>query len=325
MKSSKGRQVANVPGRIAVTGAAGFLGRHTVQRLAGMDAVDTVLAVDLQEHDPFPSQDKVVYAARDIRDPMDDLLRRHSVQAIAHLAYVIRPARDRAWARSINVAATEKLLQSCVRAGVEMVVYPSSATVYGARRSNHRPFLESDAPNPVPGFQYSEDKVAAETLIERWRQENPTARAKILRGCVVMGPGADNFIMEALKMKWLPVPAREDPPVQFLHVEDLLDAFERALGDPSSGIYNIAGEGSVRWRRMARLFGNRAVPLPGPLLKLATDLTWRLRLQSRSPAPGVNLIRYPWLVSTDRIRAQLGWRAQFTSEEALVAAREPAP
>lgn len=318
--------MADLPARIAVTGASGFLGRHTVERLASRPGTERVLAIDLLAPEAASESDgPVVHVRRDVRDPVDDLLAEHSIQAVCHLAYVVRPARDRSWARSINVEGTESLLRACSAAGVRSVVYPSSATVYGARKGNSRPFTEEDPPEPVRGFQYSEDKVAAESLLTAWQTETPGSSATVLRGCVVMGPAADNFISQALTMRWLPLPAFEDPELQFLHVSDFVDALERALSGGAGGLYNVAGSGTVRWRRMVRLFGNRSMPVPGPLLQALTGLTWSLRLQSRSPASGVNFVRYPWLVSTDRIQRELGWTPAHTSEQALMAAREPAP
>ena len=318
--------MADLPARIAITGASGFLGRYTVERLAARPGIERVLAIDVQAPAHTPDADgAVVHVTRDVREPLDDLLAEHSIQAVCHLAYVVRPARDRSWARSINVEATESLLRACSAAGVSRVVYLSSATVYGARRGNSRPFTEEDPPAPVRGFGYSEDKVAAESLLTAWQKETLGASATVLRGCVVMGPAADNFIIQALTMRWLPLPAFEDAELQFLHVSDQVDALERALSDSAGGVYNVAGSGTVRWRQMVRLFGNRSLPVPGPLLQALTGLTWSLRLQSRSPAAGVNFVRYPWLVATDKIERELGWSPAHTSEQALLAARGPAP
>ena len=309
------------PSRIAVTGACGFLGRHAIQRFAALPNTEIVLALDVKPPRVSVSDEKVVAEQRDIRMPVDDLLIRHEIQLVLHMAYVLRPPRDAAWARSINVAGTEALLNSCRSAGVKRIIYPSSTTVYGARPSNSRPFTETDPPNPVPEFQYSEDKVSCERLLAHWTIDVADASVAIFRGCIVMGPAADNFIMEALTMKWLPIPAFSDPEMQFVHIDDVTDAFQIAAGSGIRGIFNLAGEGTVRWRRMIGLFGNHPVPVPGPLLQTMTGVTWKLRLQSRSPAAGVSLLRYPWLSSSEKARRELGWQPRYTSEQALLTAR----
>ena len=108
--------------------------------------------------------------------------------------------------------------------------------------------------------------------------------------------------------------------MQFLHVDDQCAAFEMALSGNASGTFNVAGEGTVDWRSMAAIFGNRVAPIPARLLRAVTDLTWKLRMQNSSPGVGVDFIRYSWLASTDLARTELGWQPEFSSSQALKAA-----
>jgi UDP-glucose 4-epimerase len=313
-----GRLRGDLPARIAITGAAGFVGRHLTNRLAAAGYVETIVAIDSAT---APEQAKVVTLRRDIRDGIGDVLADHGIQAVVHLAYVVKPARDRQWARSINVGATEALLAACSSAGVAKMVYASSTTVYGAHAdTDGRWFTEADAPRPLRGFQYSEDKVTAENLIRRWNQETPGTMAMILRACPVMGTDANNFILRTLMMRILPLPAFVNPPMQFLHIDDQCTAFEMALAGDASGTFNVAGDGTVDWRSMAATFGNRVAPVPAGLLRAVTGLTWKLGMQNSSPGIGVNFIRYSWLASTDLITAELGWQPVFSSAQALEAA-----
>ena len=314
--------MAELPKRIAITGAAGLLGTADITRLAASASVERIVAIDLRPARPRPgSEGKVASVVRDVREPVDDVLSQHGVEAVIHLAYLLRPSRDRAVARRVNVEATQSLLKGCAAAGVQQIVYPSSTTVYGAHPGFTHPFTEDDPPNPVRGFQYSEDKVAAERLLTAYGDEHPETAVSILRGCVVMAPGADNFITNALGRAVLPAPAGADPEMQFLHAEDYSAAVEAVLAARAKGIYNIAGAGTVRWRAMVAAAGGRLVPLPAPVLTGIIDLSWRLRLQNESPACGLNFIRYPWLASTGKIGRDLGWKARHSSMEALLSWR----
>jgi len=61
----------------------------------------------------------------------------------------------------------------------------------------------------------------------------------------------------------------------------------------------------------------RMIWLPAALAYLLTQLTWRLHIQSDSPAVGLDWIRHPWVVSTEKLEKELSYRFQHTAEEAL--------
>lgn len=316
------KQLTEVPTRIAVTGSSGFLGRHALKMLAAKRNTEIILAIDIANPKEKISNRKIIHAKHDVRNQFGTLLAKHGIQVVYHLAYVVRPSRDRSWARSINVEGTSSLLRACSAADIEKVIYPSSATVYGARKCNKRRFTEQDYPNPLEGFQYSLDKIASENLLTEWQNEKPKNRiTTILRSSVVMGVAANNFIIQALRMNLLPLPALQDTELQLLHISDFSDVLYSALVNEKTGVYNIAGSGTVSWKQMVRLFGNHYIPIPGPLLQFFTNITWLLGLQSHSPGQGVNFVRYPWLVSTEKIKRELGWVPIYTSKQALIAAK----
>lgn len=308
------------PRRIAITGAAGFLGSATLERLTAMPGTELVVGIDILPTPGPPGETgRFVSVVRDVTGPLEDILRDYEVDAVVHLAFVLRPPRDERVARLINVDATATLLDACAAAGVGRFVYLSSTTVYGAHASYTRPYVETDSPAPVAGFTYSEHKVEAEALIERFTEAHPEVAASVLRGCVIMAPGADNFIADSLSMRLLPAAAGSDPEMQFLHIDDYASAVEAVLVKRAVGVFNIAGSGTVRWRDMVRMAGGRVVPVPAGLLRKVIDVTWGLRLQNRSPSSGLAFITYPWLASTAKIESELGWKARHSSRDALEA------
>ena len=303
--------------RVAVTGAAGYIGRVTIRRLAQTPGVEQVLALDTR---PLPSpHPKVVVLRQSILEPLGDLLARHGVTALVHLAFLYPPGRQGVVAGRINREGLEAVLKACQEAGVRQVLYFSSATVYGAHRDNPIPLTEEAPARPNRGFAYAEEKAAAEGVLRAFALQHPEACVTVLRGCVVLGPTADNFVTGALAKPFLVGVTGCDPPLQYLHEEDLAEAFVRLLQGPLPGVFNIAGEGTVHYSQAARLLGRPLVWLPAPLLYPLTDLAWRLGLQRESPAAGLDLIRWPWVVSTERLRKETGFSPRFTSQEALEA------
>ncbi len=103
--------------------------------------------------------------------------------------------------------------------------------------------------------------------------------------------------------------------MQLLHENDLAEIITRCTLSPAPGVYNVAGEGLIRWSEMSRMFGRRLLKMPAPLLYALTGATWVLRLQSDSSAVGLDFIRYRWTVGTEKVRRQLGVTFRHSSRD----------
>lgn len=304
--------------RIAVTGASGYLAGGLVRRLESESSVELVLALDIEPPEP-PFGPKVRFIKQDINAPLVALFERHGIDSVAHLAFVLNPGHRKSVARRVNVGGTVNLLDACVRSGVEHLLYLSSSSVYGARPTNPR-FITEDFPiKPLPGFQYSEDKARAESWITEYQYHNPGFKATILRACPVMGPRADNFISSAFSRQVLVGAKGYDPPMQLIHEDDVTKAMWLCLVEKRGGVYNLAGSGTIVWSEMATTLGRKVTWLPSRALHGLVTLGWTLRLQSDSPSPGVNFIKYPWTVSTEKIRRDLGFQPRYSTQEAWAA------
>ena len=301
--------------RVAVTGASGYLGRLLVDRLARREEVERVLAIDTRpmQRELPPSVD---FVNRDTTRDISDLLIKHRVDSVAHLAFVIQPDRNRERARRVNVDGAANVLDGCAAAGVEHVLYMSSATVYGAH-SDNPPALSECAPlRPVAGFQYAEAKVEVEELLREFAGRHRGASVCVLRACPVLGPDADNFVARNLARRVLVGISGYDPPMQFLHEDDASEIMTRCVLNRVGGTYNVGGRESLRMSEMVRMAGSRLMRVPAPLIYGATELSWKLSLQSNTPACGLDFIRYSWLVSGEKLGREHGLIARHTSREA---------
>ncbi len=122
--------------RACVTGGAGFIGGHLVQRLV-QDGCDVVVLDDLSTGDLANLDDvagRIRFVHGDIRNPQD--VRRavagcDVVYHLAALASVARSIEQPAVVHDVNVAGTLKVLTAARDAGVRRVVFSSSSSVYG--------------------------------------------------------------------------------------------------------------------------------------------------------------------------------------------------
>ncbi|MDA1349354.1 MAG: NAD-dependent epimerase/dehydratase family protein [Chloroflexi bacterium] len=301
--------------RVAVTGAAGYLGNGLIRRLDEDDEVEAVLAIDVRSMSRKTSA-KVTFVRQDITESIASAFSKHGIDAVVHLAFRLNPGRDRKASWRTNVSGAARVFESCVEAGVRHIVYLSSTTVYGARADNP-PELTEDSPlRPVSGFTYGEDKATAEGLLSDLLAEQPGITATVLRACPVMGPTADNFIAQAFSKPFLVGIRGHDPELQLCHEDDLAEVLLVCAINRAPGVYNLAGSETVRWSEMVNMFGRRLVSLPAWAVYPLTELTWRLRIQNESPAVGLDFIRYPWTVSTDKLRRELGIVPVHSSREA---------
>ena len=300
---------------VAVTGAAGYLGQQLLARLEREDGVKHVVAIDIH---PVPDTGpKVTSLRQDVTEPLEQTFRRHGVEAVVHLAFVLRQGRDRRAKRRVNVGGAAGVLQACDAAGVRRIVALSSSTVYGAHADNPIP-LDEDAPcRPPRAFHYAWDKADSERLLQGYAEAHPDTVVSILRSCVVMGPSASNSITSSLFKPVLVGLRGYDPPMQFVHEDDVVELLWRFVAEPHPGIFNVAGPGTVRWSELARMARKWLIWLPPTVAYPLTQFAWWLRLQNDSPAVGLDWIRYPWMVSTERLKRETGFQFQHTGEEAL--------
>ena len=302
--------------RVAVTGAAGYIGGRLIRRLEADDAVESILALDIAEPARRPRSEKTRFMRLDVAQPFPNLFRERGINAVVHLAYVLAPGRNPEAARMVNAGGALNMLEACDNVEIQHILYLSSASIYGARPGNPEFFTESHRPNPVRGFQYSEDKLIAESFLSGFANREPSIPVAVLRACPVAGPNADNFIADAFRKPILPMLGDNDPEMQFIHEDDLTDAMARCLKTRTGGVYNVAADGAVRWSRVAEMMGRRTLRLPPSVWRGLASASWRLRLQSVSPPAGLDFITHRWAVDASKIKRTLDIQFRHTSCEA---------
>ncbi len=312
------------PLRVAVTGASGYVGGKLVRSLISDGNVEFVLATDIRRPD-FHDSDRVNFVPHDIGDPFPDLFAKRRIDSVVHLAYMLNPGRRRDVSRRVNVTGTENVIEACAAADVRHILYLSSTSVYGAHPDNPD-FLTEDHPaRPIPGFLYSEDKLESESRLADFAARNPSVAVTVLRACPVLGPNSSSFIADAFRKSLLPSIAGADPDMQFLHEDDLTAVLAACLERRPSGVFNVAGNGTIRWSQMAAKMGARTLTLPYFAWAGLISIGWHLRIQNDSPSCGLNFIRHRWTADTRKLSEETGFRPNYTSAQtwdAFVAATQ---
>ncbi len=299
---------------VLVTGISGYIGNQLLQKLNEQEDVKSIIGIDIKP--PGAESSKLKFYHRDIREPFADILTENEVDTAAHLAFVVKPTRDQTGAQYINIDGSRNFLESCRQAAVEQVYYMSSHTVYGANAGNPLPIPEDAPLSPNKNFSYSCQKAQVDEMFQDFGSQQPDICTTIVRTCSVVGPQAGVAGINVLFTPIMMRPMGHNPPWQFIHEDDLVEAICLLLRQRQKGVFNAGGDGWVTYKEMVAAAGKPCVVLPSFLLSLLVALTWKLRLQSRSPA-GVEFMKYPIVVDAERLQQTIGCRFRHSSSEAL--------
>ena len=304
---------------VVLTGSSGALGRRVAAGFAASPSFTTVTGLDVV----VPGGHDAGIVERRVDLLVDDLVE-HLAEAetLVHLASAFGSVVG-ADGEGLDVALTRRVLDAAAASGISRIVLVGSAMVYGAWPDNPIPLTEDAPVRPNPGFGFAQAKARVEELAEQFRTENPEAHVAVLRPTTTLAEDASSWVSAAL-LSAAGVRAGEvDPPVQFLHFDDLASAVVLVAERGCDGVYNVAPDGWIPPDDMKALAG---IPRPRVSVRLADRLVaarWLLGL-STTPPQVLPWIIHPWVVANDRLRG-LGWEPSHTSEEAYVAGTAPGP
>jgi UDP-glucose 4-epimerase len=298
-----------------VTGGAGYIGAHVVRAFLD-DDLDCVVLDDLSSGHRGFVPDGVPFVEGSIldRELMVKVLHEHDVTGVVHVAgfkyagvSVERPLHT----YEQNVTGTVRLLQAMQEAGVDRIVFSSSAATFGTPEDE----LVTESTPTRPESPYGESKLIGEWLLRDQAEATGLAHTS-LRYFNVVGSGTDTvydssphnlfpLVIEALLEGRTPRINGDDYPTpdgtcvrDYIHVADLavshvVAARALAEGRGLEPVYNLgSGEGlSVRqiMEAMARVTGIDFEPeihprRPGDPARIvasgelaARDLEWKMR------------------------------------------------
>ncbi|NIL99702.1 MAG: NAD-dependent epimerase/dehydratase family protein [Acidobacteria bacterium] len=309
-------------GPILVTGGAGFIGSHTVDRL--LAAGRQVVALDNFDdfYDPRIKRSNVATALEnpayrlvegDIRDSelLDRLFGEHGFSAVIHLAARagVRPSIEApVLYSSVNLDGTTRMLEACRKHGVDRFVFGSSSSVYG--NNEKVPFSETD-PVDHPISPYAATKKAGEVLCHA-HHHLFGIRMACLRFFTVYGPrqrpemAIHKFAAKMVRGEEIEQYGDGSSARDYTFISDIVAGVLRAL-DRADGfhVWNLGGSRTIQLGDLIRTIGR------------AFDVRPKVRRLPDQPGD----VDRTW-ADTSRAKSELGWEASVTLDRGLQEFRE---
>lgn len=231
--------------KILVTGANGFIGRRLSSRLIAHGHEVYGLSQN-------PQEPTLLFKKHYIQDISSPFLMKEHFDIVIHLAaYNITNIgrKDTDLYTAINVEGTRNLIQA-VR--TQKFIYLSTSKVY----RNEGLALMEDSPL-WPQSAYEQSKLKAEEICRTSFEKESMV---VLRSVNVLGWGQASkailpvFFEKARLGQDLEILASPQTSMQFVYVEDLIDAIEAVIGlKKAEGIFNIANKECVSLEELARM------------------------------------------------------------------------
>jgi UDP-glucuronate 4-epimerase len=253
--------------RILLTGGAGFIGSHLLERLLARG--DDVAVIDdfNDYYDPALKRANLPKGGfrlheMDIRSA-GPVVEKEKPDAVIHLAARagVRPSLEKpALYDAVNVTGTLELLEGCRRAGVPRFLFASSSSVYG---NAPVPFREGEE-TLLPLSPYGVTKLVGEHYV-RIYTELHGLHATCLRFFTVYGPrqrpdmAIHKFSAAVLAGDEIPLFGDGSSERDYTYIDDILQGILAALDrDEPFAVYNLGESATITLADLVALIGRTA-------------------------------------------------------------------
>tara|TARA_Y100000590_G_C15637644_1_gene983618 strand:+ start:243 stop:1229 length:987 start_codon:yes stop_codon:yes gene_type:complete len=259
---------------ILITGGAGFIGSHLIDRLLVND--NQIICLDNLNDYYNPEIKKLnqsehlnhlnyTFIKGDIRDgeSIRNLFENHTIDIVVHLAAMagVRPSiEDPVLYTDVNINGTQTLLEAMMGSSVKKFVFASSSSVYGNNKKT--PFSEDD----IVDFQispYGATKKMGEVMCYTYHQLSgiPTS---CLRFFTVYGPrqrpemAIHKFTRMMKNGEAIPFFGDGSTARDYTFIEDIINGILATItADDQFAIYNLGNSEPVKLDELVHLIGER--------------------------------------------------------------------
>ncbi|MDI9611309.1 MAG: NAD-dependent epimerase/dehydratase family protein [Archaeoglobaceae archaeon] len=289
---------------ILVTGGAGFIGSHLVDKLVELDKV-VVLDNLSSGRKEFVNPKAELHVVDLASDPLTNFLK--GTEEVWHLAAnpdvrIGAEKPDEIYRN--NILATYKILEAMREANVKRIIFTSTSTVYGEAKQIPTP--EEYPTHPIS--IYGASKLSCEAMIESYCHTFGI-QAYIFRFANVIGRRSTHGVIydfiKKLKAnpRELEILGNGEQNKSYVYIDDCISAMFAGLkAKERVNIFNIGSEDQIKVRRIAEIVAEE-MGLNPKFKFTGGDRGWK------GDVPVM-------LLSVEKLKT-LGWKPKFGSEEAV--------
>jgi len=293
--------------KILVTGGAGFIGSHLVDRLI-KEGRKVIVADNLSTGKKENLNKKAKFYKIDICSPqISQIFKKERPEIVYHLAAQIdvrksteNPVQD----ANINILGALNILENCKKNKVKKIIFASSVGVYGEPKI--LPVKENHPLNPLAPYPIT--KLTTEKYLNYYQSQGLNFVS--LRYANIYGPRQPSeigeggviaiFINKILKGERPTIFGRGQQTRDFLYVDDAVKAAILALKTQTSSIFNVGT--------------NKEITI-NSLLKLILKILNKKIKPIYKPLREGEIIRSR--IDFSKIKKELGWQPKYTLENGL--------
>jgi UDP-glucose 4-epimerase len=294
--------------KVLVTGGAGFIGSHLVDRLV-QEGHEVVVVDNLSTGKRRNLNRAARFFKLDIQSwRLERVFRNERPNIVMHLAAqmnVRKSVEDPVFDAQVNVLGTLNVLQQAIKHGVRKVVFSSSGgAIYGEQEIYPAP--ESHITRPLSPYGIS--KLCGEQYLSYYQRVSGL-QVVSLRYANVYGPRQDPdgeagvvaiFIQKLLNNEQAIVNGNGRQTRDFVYVEDVVEANLAVMGQETQGTYNVGTGEETSINDLLRIIVGR------------TNSTCK---EVHGPAKTGEQVRS--VIDSGKLRQELSWEPRTELSEGL--------